>query len=152
MVDFQNKNLSRQFYELMAKLPNYGEKGKQVKFVPSQYSDGKWKCALAQDIVDFPIEGFGETEEAAINMCAGVMLSLLNKKEKKQNSKSEDNQYYCVLTEIFINPNDQLLIDALKKYCAGTIRHLENNGEEVVKVLNGVTVRLLVKNNNSLLF
>ncbi len=160
MLNLQDERISEQVYEALSKLSEMSKQGRTLKFETKQNSDNTWKCYLNEQIYNIPVCGFGDTEVDAINRCAGVFLSLYRKKERKQKPEPlfEEkmplgNDCSLMTKDVLLDLHDPLINELFNKYLRKELMNIKKDEKvQLIKPLELVTIRLLVKSNKGVLF
>ncbi len=167
MIDFQNKKLNQDVYELINKLYDLAPFSELPRFKTKQLKNGKWECILKIPGISPSSVANKDTEIESINKCASIMLHILRcqNKEGIYDPTIEDSIYKDNLEsyfgEIDYDPNYYYYMSVIEKPDYQMDNHLvhlfrnkfndlkekysDNADDDIVRA-NGVYVaRLLIK-------
>ena len=169
-IDFQDGGLESQVYELIYRMTVLCKSDSFPHFDTKQLEDKSWECILSIPGVKQLVKAKGETEVASINRCASNMLFILNNNYNKNQydpditdsvfkkdieeyfgdiKYNNEYNYHLFGCDILIDPKDHCLIDALNDYAYDNLSQFNEDGEEIDRISEIVTLRYLVKKKKS---
>lgn len=161
---FDDEDLLR----LITKLYSYGYKSILPRFKISKSEDGIFTSELNLPGIKKAALGIDKDITCSLINCVHKMIMLLEEKNNRKNKNTIEKDYYCEDCEdyfgdiecdpnytyrycsgdVFI-PHQDILRKLLNHYAEGTVKAINNDDEEIDKISEIVTVRLLLKKRKS---
>ena len=165
MIDFQKGGLEWQVFEAISKTYELVKSDDIPHFETKKLDDGKWECTLKIPGIEIA-RSIQDSEVVAINRCASNMLHILDCLDKRgiydpENEESvfrEDIEsyfgevdydpeynYYLFTGDILFKEDDEYAKKFIKSYSRKYYGEISEQGDEIDRICDFITVRYLVK-------